>query len=109
LAVIVAGGQTGGVIVPVGVGENVGVTLPVGVGVKVAVGGVTVPVGVSVKVGVAVAVGVLVAVGVSVGVTESERLRNTTIVWDAAVPSTILTVALPPIRSLLINRLAGIV
>jgi len=89
------GGQTGGV--------TVGVALPVGVGVNVGVGGVIVPVGVDVE------VGVLVRVKVGEGVTGAARLRKITMVWEAAFPSTILTVTLRLLRSLLINRLEGMV
>jgi hypothetical protein len=88
---MVMGGQTGGV--------TVGVALPVGVGV----GGVIVPVGVDVE------VGVLVRVKVGEGVTGAARLRKITMVWEAAFPSTILTVTLRLLRSLLINRLEGMV
>lgn len=113
-------GEHTGVPVVVGVAVNVAVALPVGVAVKV---GVTLPVGVpvpvAVKVGVALPVGVAVfvavcepvAVGVAVDVdvVVVERLRKITIVCEIAVPSTILTVATPRLRSLLINRSAGMV
>jgi hypothetical protein len=84
---------------------TVGVRLPVGVLVAVAV-----EVGVDV-VGVMLPVAVEVAVDVNVGVAVMlvARLRKMTIVCEAAVPSTILICALPPLRSLLINRSAGIV
>ena len=99
-----------GVTLPVGVAVKVlvlvGVTLPVGVLVAVA----SVPVGVAVAVDVALPVGVLVAVEVAVPVgVEVERLRKTTTVCEADVPSTICTVALLPFRSLPINLFAGIV
>ena len=64
-------------------------------------------VGVILPVGVLVAVAVEVDVGVTVMVVA--RLRKMTIVCEAAVPSTILIRALPLLRSLLINRSAGIV
>jgi hypothetical protein len=86
-----------------------GVMLPVGVMVGVAV---EVAVEVTVVVTLPVAVAVEVKVGVNVGVNEpvvTERLRKMTIVWDAAVPSTIRILALPLLKSLLINRSAGIV
>ena len=124
-AVVVMGGQ---VRVPVGVGVLVNVGVAVGVDVKVAV---TLPVDVGVAVGVDVKVAVIlpvavgvgvkvevagvpveVGVGVQVGVNEpfvTDRLRKITIVWEAASPSTILILALPALRSLLINRSAGIV
>ena len=115
----VVGEQTG-VPVVVGVAVKVAVALPVGVAVKV---GVTLPVDVAVKVGVALPVGVLVAVAVNVAVCEPvavgvavavdvvvvERLRKITIVCEIAAPSTIRTVATPRLRSLLINRSAGMV
>ena len=87
---------------------KVGVTLPVGVAVAVKVG---VKVGVILPVEVAVAVEVAVKVGVevNVGVTETARFRKITIVCEAAVPSTILRLALPAARFLLINRSAGMV
>ena len=106
-------------MVPVDVGVKVGVEvrLPVGVGVKLEVGVVPVEVGVNVGVEVRlpVTVGVKLeidVVDVEVGVAEpviTARLRKMTIVCDAAVPSTILTVTSPPTRSLLINRSAGMV
>ena len=122
LAKITAGGQTDGGVVAVGVtlpvgvevGVEVGVILPVDVGVGVEVNvevAVIVPVDVGVKVGVMVpvevAVGVDVEVDVMVGATF--RLRKTTIVCEDAVPSTIVTIALPPLRFLLISRFAGMV
>src|SRR5829696_9258484 len=91
---------------PVGVGVKVGVTLPVDVGVKV---GVTLPVDVGVGVAVKLPVGVGVCDGVIVALDVIARLRKTTIVCEEAVPSTIVTVALPPLRFLLIKRLEGIV
>jgi len=112
------------VAVCVAVGEavevEVGVMLPVGVdgrkvegGVDVNVGGVplVVGVGVNVEVGVGVEVAVIVPVDVEVGVAVdgTARLRKTTIVCEEAVPSTIVTVALPSLRFLLIRRPAGIV
>src|SRR5689334_20917434 len=112
-AVVVMGGQ---VRVPVGVGVKVAVTLPVDVGVAVGVDvkvAVILPVAVGVGVKVEVAgVPVEVGVGVQVGVNEpfvTDLLRKITIVWEAASPSTILILALPALRSLLINRSAGIV
>ena len=107
-AVILAGGQTGKV------GVDVGVTLPVGVRVAVAVEvgvdvvGVILPVAVAVAVEVGVDV-VVVDVDVGVTVTVVARLRKMTIVCEAAVPSKIRICAVPPLRSLLINRSAGIV
>ena len=99
-------------------GVKVGVMLPVGVLVGVAVRepvavGVMLPVAVAVLVAVRepVAVGVAVNVGVGVNVeeTDTERFRKMTIVWEIAVPSIILTVAVPAARFLLINRSAGMV
>jgi hypothetical protein len=120
LAKITAGGQTDGGVVAVGVtlpvgvevGVEVGVILPVDVGVGVEVNvevAVIVPVDVGVKVGVMVPVEVAVDVEVDVMVGATFRLRKTTIVCEAAVPSTIVTVALLAVRFLLIRRLAGIV
>jgi hypothetical protein len=122
LADITTGGQTGGGVVPVGVGVKVGVRLPVGVAVKVGVkvcvevGSVPVTVGVGVAVEVSVGgvpVAVRLAVGVRVGVLVPlegiARLRKTMMVCEATAPSTIDTVAFPPLRFLLINRFAGIV
>ena len=87
---------------PVGVGVKVGVTLPVDVGV-------TLPVDVGVGVAVKLPVGVGVCEGVIVALDVIARLRKTTIVCEEAVPSTIVTVALPSLRFLLIRRPAGIV
>jgi hypothetical protein len=76
----------------IGVGEPVGVLVGVFVGVFVI--GVREPVGVEVGVSVAVVdVGVLVGVFVGVEVEPVFWLRKTTIVCDAAYPSTIVTVA----------------
>jgi len=100
--------------VAVGVDVKVAVILPVDVGVAVGVDvkvAVTLPVDVGVAVGVDV-LGVHEDVGVRVGVNEpfvTDRLRKITIVCEAASPSTILILALPALRSLLINRSAGIV
>src|SRR5687768_14226866 len=105
-------------MLPVGVAVNVGVTVPVDVGVKVCdeVGGVPVTVGAGVAVEISVGgvpVAVRLAVGVSVGVLVPlegiARLRKTMMVCEATAPSTIDTVAFPPLRFLLINRFAGIV
>ena len=85
-----------------------GVTLPVGVEVGVEVG-VDVEVAVIVPVDVVVIVPVDVEVDVGVAVDGTARLRKTTIVCEEAVPSTIVTFALPPLRFLLIRRPAGIV
>jgi hypothetical protein len=87
----------------------VGVTLPVAVAVGVDVA-VFVAVGVILPVGVAVDVAVKVDVNVGVKVpVVSARLRKMTMVCEAAVPSTILTLAVPALRFLLSNRSAGIV
>jgi hypothetical protein len=103
------GGQTLGGVVAVGVTLPVGVAVAVEVAVFVAVGGVDVVVAVAVGVEV---VDVVVAVAVDVGVEVlgvSARLRKITIVWEAAVPSTILTRAVPALRFLLSSRSAGMV
>jgi len=104
------------VAVCVAVGEavevEVGVMLPVGVDGRKVEGGVDVNVGgVPLVVGVGVEVAVIVPVDVEVGVAVdgTARLRKTTIVCEEAVPSTIVTVALPSLRFLLIRRPAGIV
>jgi len=87
----------GGVIVPVGVKVDVA-SVPVGVGV----GGVIVPVGVKVDVA-------SVPVGVGVAVWPPARLRKMTIVCEAAFPCTIVTLAMPALRFVLIKRSDGIV
>ena len=103
-AVIIVGGHTGGVTVPVGVKVGVDVIVPVEVGV-----GVNVDVEVIVEVGVVLPAAVGVAVDVGVAVEVTARLRKTTIVCEEAVPSTMVTIALPPPRFLLTKRPAGIV
>ncbi len=114
MANITAGGQIDGGVVPVGVG----VILAVGVGVKVAVTlpvevGVKVEVMLPVEVGVGVAVRPPVGVGVCVGVLlpleVTARLRNTTMVCEAAFPCTIVTRTVRAFRVLLTKRSAGIV
>src|SRR5688572_4022647 len=107
-----------GVVLPVGVGVKVGVMLPVevgvgvvgrlpvGVGVKV---GVMLPVEVGVGVVVRLPVGVGVCVGVLVPLEVTARLRNTTMVCEAAFPCTIVTRMVRAFKFLLIKRSAGIV
>ena len=83
------------------------VSVPVGVLVGVCVTGVLVRVAVEVGVPVPI-VGIEVLVGVFVAVVTA-RFRKMTIVWDAAYPSTIVTLALRVPGSWLFRRSAGIV
>src|SRR5688572_15674819 len=85
---------------------GVGVVVAVGVGVKV---GVMRPVEVGVGVVVRLPVGVGVCVGVLVPLEVTARLRNTTMVCEAAFPCTRVTRMVRALKFLLIKRSAGIV